>query len=363
MSKVSFVLGAVATFFVSATVFPARGVAQVPVVGSAQSTATTTGIDRYKVPSTVSPEAAEQLNKLYARLAHVPRRERPKTLEEWDQANAQLDRIARPTSTAAADALHVTRTEDHLGGVPVLRVRPANFKPGGPVILYMHGGAFTFFSAANSLAIPAMMSSASGHEVISIDYTLAPRADWHVITDQILSVYKAVLATGVKPQSVGLMGDSAGGNLSAGSVIKMREQHLPLPGALYLIAPGVDITGAGDTYTPLAAADPVLSAETSVWSRESYVPVAADRMNPIVSPVYADYTQPFPPTMIQGGTREIVLSSSVREYQAIRAGGKEAVLDIYEGMPHVFMSLIPSAPESKIAIQRAADFFAAHLRN
>ena len=344
---------------VTATLVVAGGM--LATTGDAQTT--TPQSERYAVPSTVSPEAAAQLTRLYGMLARTPKRERPQTLEDWDKANAQLDRIARPTSTAAADALHVTRTEDHLAGVAVLRVRPADYKPGGPTILYLHGGAFTFFSAGNSLALPALMSAATGHEVISIDYTLAPRADWHVITDQIVAVYKAVLASGAKPESLGMMGDSAGGNLVAGSVLKMRDQHLPLPGALYLISPGVDVTGAGDTNTTLAGFDPVLNVESGTWSRESYAPNAADRKNPIVSPVYADYTLPFPATIIQGGTREIVLSSAVREYQAIRAGGKEAVLDIYEGMPHVFMSLIPQAPETKTAIKRAADFFAAHLRN
>ncbi len=352
MIKAKLVLGATATFVLLATIFPAKEVAQEP----------TTDVDRFTVPSTVSAEAAAQLSKLYARLARAPKRERPKTQEDWDRANAQLVRIAEPISTATADALHVTRTEDHLGGVPVLRVRPVNYKAGGPIILYMHGGAFTFLSAATSLSIPALMSTASGDEVISIDYTLAPRADWHVITDQVLAVWKAVLASGVKPASVGMMGDSAGGNLAAASVLKMRDQHLPLPGALYLISPGADQSGAGDTYTTLAAADPILSTETTSWSADAYAPVA-DRKNPYVSPVYGDYTQAFPPTLLQVGTREHLLSSSVREYQAIRSGGHEAVLDVYEGMPHVFISLIPQAPETKIAVKRATDFFASHLRH
>ena len=206
------------------------------------------------------------------------------------------------------------------------------------------------------------MSTASGHEVISIDYTLAPRADWHVVTDQVLAVWKAVLASGVKPESVGIMGDSAGGGLAAGSVLKMRDHHLPLPGALYLISPGADISGEGDTYKTLAAADPILSTETTSWSAEAYAAVA-DQKNPYVSPVYGDYTQAFPPTLLQVGTREHLLSSSVREYQAIRSGGHQAVLDVYEGMPHVWLSLIPQAPETKIAIKRATDFFALHLRD
>ena len=343
---------ATGTLVALATMFPPKGVAQAPA----------TSAERFTVPATVSPEAAAGLGKLYAMRAHAPQRERPKTQEDWDRANAQLDKIGGPMSAAAADALHVTRTQDHLGGVPVLRVRPANYKPGGAVLLYLHGGAYTFNSAANSLTIPALMSTATGHEVISIDYALAPRADWHVVTDQVVAVWKAVLASGMKAESVGIMGDSAGGGLAAGSVLKMRDQHLSLPGALYLMSPSADLSGAGDTSTTLGPLDPVLSPETSSWSREAYAPVA-DQKNPYVSPVYGDYTQAFPPTLIQAGTREMLLSGAVREYQAIRSGGHEAVLDIYEGMPHVWLALIPQAPETKTAIKRATDFFALHLRS
>ncbi len=341
---------ATATVMFLATTLASNAVAQVPAAG----------VGRFDVPPTVSPEAAEELNKLYAKLAHAPRRERPKNQDDWDRANARLAAVATPISTATADALHVTRSEDRLGGVPVLRIRPANYKPAKSLILYLHGGAYTFLSAASSLSIPALMSTASGREVISIDYALAPRADWHVVTDQVVAVWKAVLASGVKAESVGIMGDSAGGGLAAGAVLKMRDLHLPLPGALYLISPGTDISGAGDTYTTLAAVDPILSTETTAWSAEAYAAVA-DQKNPYVSPVYGDYSKAFPPTLLQVGTREHLLSSSVREYQAIRSGGHEAVLDVYEGMPHVWVSLIPQAPETKTAIKRGADFFALHL--
>ena len=58
----------------------------------------------------------------------------------------------------------------------------------------------------------------------------------------------------------------------------------------------------------------------------------------------------------------MLLSNFVREYQAIRGGGHEAVLDLYEGMPHVFQGSIPNAPETRAAIARAAVFFKEHLR-
>jgi monoterpene epsilon-lactone hydrolase len=352
MSNTRLALGATATLVVLATMFSSKTAAQ----------EATTSPERFIVPATVSPEAAAQLGKLYALRAHTPKRERPKTQADWDLDNARLANIAGPMSAAAANALHVSWTEDHLGGVPVLRVRPANYKPDGVIILYMHGGAYTFNSAANSLAIPALIGTATGHEVISIDYTLAPRADWHIVTDQVVAVWKAVLSSGVKPESIGMMGDSAGAGLAAGSVLKMRDRHLPLPGALYLLSPSVDLSGAGDTSTTLAPVDPVLAPDTSAWSREAYAAVT-DQKNPYVSPVYGDYTQAFPPTLIQAGTREMLLSGAVREYQAIRSGGHEAVLDIYEGLPHDWFGLIPQAPETKTAVSRASDFFASHLGN
>ena len=106
--------------------------------------------------------------------------------------------------------------------------------------------------------------------------------------------------------------------------------------------------------------DPVLDAESLSWSADVYAD-PKDQKNPYVSPVYGDYTKAFPPTLIQGGTREIFLSNFVRQYQAIRGGGHEAVLDLYEGMPHVFQGVTPDSPETRTAIGRAADFFARHL--
>lgn len=88
-----------------------------------------------------------------------------------------------------------------------------------------------------------------------------------------------------------------------------------------------------------------------------------DQKNPYVSPVYGDYSKPFPPTLVQAGTHEMFVSNAVRQYQAILGGGGEAVLDLYEGMPHVFPAMAPTAPETLTAISRAAAFFLRRLEN
>ena len=86
-----------------------------------------------------------------------------------------------------------------------------------------------------------------------------------------------------------------------------------------------------------------------------------DQKNPYVSPVYGDYRKAFPSTLIQGGTREILLSGFVRQYQAIRNGGHGAVLDLYEGMPHCFQDVVADSPEANTARQTVVDFIGAHL--
>lgn len=316
---------------------------------------------RFQVPVTVSAEAAKSLAAFYALMSRQPPETKPESIEDWDRLRIALDRRMIPASDAIVAELGASIQDDRLGGVPVVRIRPANYKPAGTVLVYLHGGGYTRFSAHSRLGPAALVAAATGFEVISIDYTVAPRGNWRTVTDQVLSVWKALLAKKISPRHAGLFGDSAGGGIAAGSVLKMRDQGLPLPGALYLMSPSVDLTQAGDSYQTLASADPILDRESSAWGADAYAD-PQDQKNPYASAVYGDYSKPFPPTLIQGGTREMLLSNFVREYQAIRGGGHEAVLDLYEGMPHVFQASIPNTPEARTAIARAAVFFRQHLR-
>ena len=86
----------------------------------------------------------------------------------------------------------------------------------------------------------------------------------------------------------------------------------------------------------------------------------ADQKNSYVSPVYGDFTKGFPPTLIQGGTKEILLSNFVRLYQKMDLADVNVKLDLYEGMWHVFQSFY-DIPEAIIARKKTANFFNKHL--
>jgi epsilon-lactone hydrolase len=86
----------------------------------------------------------------------------------------------------------------------------------------------------------------------------------------------------------------------------------------------------GDTFFTLKNADPLpllkpllLLAYAAAYANPS------DQKNPYVSPVYGNFSRGFPPTLIQGGTKEILLSDSVRLYQALDQAGIPVKLDIY----------------------------------
>ena len=87
----------------------------------------------------------------------------------------------------------------------------------------------------------------------------------------------------------------------------------------------------------------------------------ADQKNPYVSPVYGDYLKPYPPTLIQGGSKEIFMSNFIRLYQAMDVEGHVAKLDLYEGMPHVFQIIIPDSTEAQLAVRKSAAFMSEFL--
>ncbi len=84
----------------------------------------------------------------------------------------------------------------------MLDIRPKDWKDNGKVLVYTHGGAYTMFSARSTLTSSAPMSRATGLRVISVDYTTAPFAKWQEIQEQVLSVFKALLAEGYKMKTL-----------------------------------------------------------------------------------------------------------------------------------------------------------------
>jgi len=318
--------------------------------------------DGFTVPTTVSKEAQAAI-KAFSRKARNSPLPAPTDLEEWKKAQADVERDFAKEGAEVKEHYQPQIEERTLGGVPVLDIKPKGWKKNDRVLVYTHGGAYALFSARSTLSSSVPVANDTGLRVVSVDYTVAPHAKWDKVTDQAIAVIQALVKEGHPLTEIAIYGDSAGGGLAAGAVLKMRDRGLGMPAAVVLWSPWSDITNTGDTYVTLADADPILHYPNNLKNAADAYAAPKDQKNPYVSPVYGDYSKGFPPTLIQVGTKEIFLSNAVRHYQALDNAGISVKLDPYEGMIHVFQAFSWNLPESKLARKKVAVFLNQHLEN
>ena len=84
-------------------------------------------------------------------------------------------------------------------------------------------------------------------------------------------------------------------------------------------------------------------------------------IDPLISPVYANYSSNFPATVITTGTRDLFLSASVRLYWKLKDVRVPAELLVSEGMWHAFTNY-PDLPEAIQSQKAVEDFSNAQLR-
>lgn len=311
------------------------------------------------IPETVSEEAQEFLRTL-TDPALTPPFPDPGDFAGWKKLQASVETAAIAESAALLRRYAPTVFERTLGGVPALEVHPRGWRESSSIAVYLHGGTHTLYSAASTVGRAAIFADDTGLRVISVDYTLAPFAKFNQMSDQVVAVIQALLKQGRDLEETILFGDSSGGGLAAAAILKMRDQGLGMPAAAVLVSPWVDVTRTGDTEFTLAHAEPnYLYEKHSKKAADAYAD-PKDQKHPYASPVYGDFSKGFPPTLIQGGTKEILLSGFVRLYQALDNVGLTVKLDLYEGMPHNFAQRIPDAPESRLARDKIRDFVDAH---
>jgi len=316
----------------------------------------------FYIPTTISSEGQTFLKENFTKAAKDAS-SIPSGIDQqgWKALQQISDDQVKPLNDAAVAMYQPTIVKGEMAGIPVLDIRPNNWQDNGKVLVYVHGGAYVAYHPESTLASSVPVADDTGMRVVAIDYTLAPFAQYQTITDQVIAVMQALVKQGYKMSDIAMYGDSAGGGLVAGSVLKMRDLNLELPAALVLWSPWADITETGDSYHTLKDAEPLYRYDLLLKpSADAYAPVA-EQKHPYVSPVYGDYSKPFPPVLIQGGTKELFLSGMVRLYQAIDTQGGQAKLDLYEGMWHVFQAYSFHIPEAVTARQKMSDFLEAHL--
>ncbi len=229
--------------------------------------------------------------------------------------------------------------------------------PEDEAILYFHGGAYMAGSIASTRPLAVDFAQATGRNVLSFEYRLAPEDPYPAALEDAMEVYRYLLSLGLSPERIAFVGDSAGGGLEMATALKAREEGVPLPAAIMALSPWTDLTLSDESYIENKSVDPLLERR-KLLRAVMYYAYGKNLMDPFISPVFADFTG-FPPTLIHVGTHEVLLGDSRKLHAAMKRDKVDVQLSEWEGMWHVFQ--VFDTPESHAAIEGIAEFILAHI--
>jgi len=235
------------------------------------------------------------------------------------------------------------------GDIPVRVYRPVRSAAGPrPLVVYYHGGGFVFGYLRMGDWLCGQVASRVGAVVVSVDYRLAPVHRFPAAVEDSYAALSWVAANSAGEVGaggpLGVMGESAGGTLSAVMCLLARERGGPAISHQALIYPATDMTAArGDVRMPF------LSGDEMAAYRRMYLGPDGDPANPWASPLLAKDHEGLPSALIQVAEHDPLRDDGMRYAAALRAAGVPVRVTEYVGMPHGFMNfpgLCRSAPQA-----------------
>ena len=249
----------------------------------------------------------------------------------------------------------VTYKSDRFSGIDAIWALPqgADFKQ---VILYTHGGGFAVGSADSHRKRAGHLAKHLGVTAVVIDYRRAPEHPFPAQIEDSTAVYKELLERGFKPADIITSGDSAGGNLAISTVLKLRQDGVPLPPAVIVFSPWLDMEHVGKTLQTNAATDALVSKAVLEGMSSMFLGETGSRTDPLANPLKADF-RGFPRLYINAGSVETLLDNAQDLARIAKAAGVDVTLSVVDGMQHVFPFLAGRAPEADDELRRIAQWF------
>jgi acetyl esterase len=218
------------------------------------------------------------------------------------------------------------------GHIPARRYVPEGIARGQ--ILYLHGGGWIFGTLDAFDPVCRELAHASGAEVVSVDYRLAPEHAFPLPLDDTWAALESFACSG----PLAVMGDSAGGNLAAALAIRARDRGGPRIDLQILLYPVLSPDFERPSYRAFGQGDYLISADDMRWFWDHYVP-AADRTHPEAVPLVADLAG-LPETILVLGGCDPLHDEGVAYAEALRQADVPVTLREHPGMAHGFFTLV-----------------------
>jgi acetyl esterase/lipase len=311
------------------------------------------------IPTTVSAAARQLMATPYGPEPAPP----PATAAQWKACIEASLRYQKFGDELALSHYPMPVEHAELAGVKVQILTPPahndESRRHDHVLINLHGGAFVAGAGSPAEALP--VAAATGIRTLVVDYRMPPDHPFPAALEDIAAVYRELLRRH-RPEQIGFFGASAGGNLCAAATLYLRQLGLPPPAALGIVTPAADLSQHGDSWHVNAGLDRIMTGAGCTLAAAAlalYIG-ANDPTQPLLSPVFGDFGGGFPPALLITGTRDLLLSDTVRLHRALRRAGVDADLHVFEGMWHS-LCVEFALPEHREYCAVMAEFFGQRL--
>ena len=218
------------------------------------------------------------------------------------------------------------------------------------VILYLHGGGYCCGDRAYARGVGAYLADKWGLRVFAPVYRLAPEATPREALADALAAYLALLDMGYGAEQIIVFGESAGGGLTVSLCRTLVAEGHPAPAAAVLLSPWTDFTFSGASYEANREIDPSMTKERlALFAAQCRM----DARDELVSPLFAEFSEKMPPTLICVGGDEIML------HERLLAAGVDSTLHVAAGLWHGY--LLYDLRECAADYRMVQTFMNAHL--
>ncbi|MDA3851329.1 MAG: alpha/beta hydrolase [Spirochaetaceae bacterium] len=211
------------------------------------------------------------------------------------------------------------------------------------MVLFLHGGSFLMGPTQHSWVFLQKICQLSKWGGLMPDYPKAPEWDSQRTLDYMDRLFRELYKTH-NPQDIVLIGSSAGGGLALTSLLRLKDQGLPLPARQILISPWLDLSMTYQDTTHLEHRDITLSRPTLLRAAQLYSRKQS-LLDPQHSPLQADLSK-IPPTMLLTGTEELFVKDCRQLNQSVKDQGGKILYIEKSGLFHSW-PIFHMLPESE----------------
>ncbi len=228
---------------------------------------------------------------------------------------------------------------------------------GLPVILFIHGGGWTFGSIDTHDGTMRSLATASGAAVLGIDYRLSPDTAFPGPLDDVMAALAFIetggLGNACDPSRIAVSGDSAGANLALGALVRRRDEGAPSfrTAALFYgcYAPIFDTS----SHARFGGGAYLLRTEMMRWYWNNFLgPHPAEAPPAACAPLFAPL-EGLPPLYLNAAGLDPLLDDTTMLSSRLASAGVRHTLDIWPGVVHGFQRLARELPVAREAIAAA----------